>query len=259
MRKPAPVPARATAAALLLLLGLTACSREADDWRAAQAADTSTSYQQFLHQYPHSAHVNEANTRLAQLAEDEAWQGATSLDTQMGYQQFLTRYPDGKWAQEARVRVENFSLTPPSALPTPAATPAPAQPAAAPAPAPKVEAVRRPEKPDAPKAQPAAPKSVEPAAPVAPKKKDAASGPAASGVGVQLGAFSSKAKAEAAWSRLQMQFKDELGGAQHQIVAGSAGAAQLFRLRVPQASKAAARKLCERLKARNEVCIVYRP
>lgn len=255
-----PSAARSTrwvTAACVFALGLAACSREADDWRSAQAADTTMSYQQFLHQYPRSAHVNEANTRLAQLAEDEAWQGATSIDTQMGYQQFLTRYPDGKWAQEARVRIENFALTPPSAVAAPAAAPK-----AAPAPAAPPVPAAVPKPPPAATPPPPAPAKQEPVAKQdAPRKKEAApkKEPAKPGYGAQLGAFSSRDKAETAWSRLQGQFEAELAGAKHQIVAGQSDAGEVYRLRVPQSGESAARKLCERLKARNEVCVVYRP
>lgn len=247
---------RATAFAgsvLALILGLSGCSREADDWRSAQAADTSASYGQFLKQYPGSAHGKEATLRLAQLAEDEAWQSATVTDSQMGYQQFLARYPEGKWAQEARVRIENFSLTPatPVAAPVAAVTP-PAAPATPATPAKPAATIPVP---------PPAPPSASPAKPVekkAPAKKSAASAPA-SGFGVQLGAFSSKGKAEAAWAKLDKAHKAAWGGQSHQVIAGRAGTADVFRLRVPQASEAAARKLCERLKAAQEACVVYRP
>jgi cell division septation protein DedD len=248
MRSSARPAAALTPALLVLALCLAGCSREADDWRGAQAADTSASYEQFLHQYPRSAHVNEANTRLAQLAEDEAWQGATSIDTQMGYQQFLTRYPDGKWAQEARVRIENFSLTASLTPPVAAPTPPPVAPSAA-----------RPVEAPAPVAPPPAPEKPVAAKPPAVKKKAEPASSGDSGFGAQLGAFSSKAKADAAWARLEAQFKDELRGATHRVVPGHAGTGEVYRLRVPQAGAKSARQLCERLKARNEVCVVYRP
>lgn len=233
-------------AALALTLGLSACSREADDWRSAQAADTSTSYGQFLKQYPGSAHGKEAQLRLAQLAEDEAWQSATVTDSQMGYQQFLARYPEGKWAQEARVRIENFSLTPPTPLVAPVAAAPAGPPAATPVVPPPVVAAP----PPSPKVE--APKKPAP-------RKEVARRPTVSGFGVQLGAFSSKAKAESAWAALEKSHKDAWGGEAHRIVAGRAGTAELFRLRVPQANEAAARKLCDRLKAANQACVVYRP
>jgi len=226
------------ASAVLAALSLLGCSRESDDWKGAQAADTVAGYEQFLHQYPGSTHVGEANTRVSQLAEDEAWQLATSQDSQAGYQQFVAKYPEGKWAQEARVRIENFALTPPSGETpasvmanmsgaTPAAAPQAGVAAVAPAPAMKPTA--------------------------APASK------AATGYGVQLGAFSTQAKADAAWAGASKRFKAQFGGAKHEVVRGKSGAATVFRLRVAQADESAARGLCDTLKAKHQACVVYHP
>jgi len=234
------------ASAVLAALSLVGCSRESDDWKSAQAADTVAAYEQFLHQYPGSTHVGEANTRVTQLAEDEAWQLATSQDTQAGYRQFAARFPDGKWSQEARVRIENFALTPPS-TDTPAtvmanmsgAPPSPATTVPAPAmkPAPAPAAVPPPSKPAA----------------------AASADKPASGYGVQLGAYSTKAKADAAWAAASQRFKAELGDARHEVVSGKSGTAKVFRLRVALAGESAARGLCDRLKARHQACVVYHP
>jgi len=257
------------ASAVLAALSLLGCSRESDDWKSAQAADTVAGYEQFLHQYPGSTHVGEANTRVSQLAEDEAWQLATSQDSQAGYQQFVAKYPDGKWAQEARVRIENFALTPPSGETpasvmanmsgaTPAAAPQAGAAAVAPAPAMKPAA-----------AAPATAAATTPArpveAPAVPKPaaaKPAAAAPAgkpATGYGVQLGAFSTQAKADAAWAGASKRFKAQFGGAKHEVVRGKSGAATVFRLRVAQADESAARGLCDTLKAKHQACVVYHP
>jgi cell division septation protein DedD len=232
------------ASAVLAALSLAGCSRESDDWKSAQAADTVAAYEQFLHQYPGSTHVSEANTRVTQLAEDEAWQLATSQDTQAGYQQFAARFPDGKWTQEARVRIENFALTPPS-TDTPATvmanmsgaatSPATTAPATATKPAPL---------PVPPPSKPATAASVD---------------TPASGYGVQLGAYSTKAKADAAWADVSKRFKAQLGGAKHEVVPGKSGTAKVFRLRVAQAGESAARELCDTLKAHHQACVVYHP
>jgi len=242
------------ASAVLVALSLGGCSRESDDWKSAQAADTVASYEQFLQQYPGSTHASEATTRVSQLAEDEAWQLATSQDTLAGYQQFVARYAEGKWAQEARVRIENFALTPPS-TDTPAsvmanlsgagASPAVPAPAMKPAPAPVQAPVAA-----TPPAKPPA---------VAPPSKPASADKASGGYGVQLGAYSTRAKADAAWATAAKRFKAELGGAKHEVVPGKSGAATLFRLRVAQAGESAARGLCDRLKAHHQACVVYHP
>jgi cell division septation protein DedD len=231
--------------AVLLALGLAGCSREADDWRSAQAADSGASYGEFLKKYPGSSHGQEAQMRLAQLEEDAAWQAATVTDSQMGYQQFLARYPEGKWAQEARVRIENFSLTPPTPI---AAVPASPVEPPAPASAPTVATAPAPDKP---KAVTKRPETV--------RKEVARPSAPASGFGVQLGAFTSKEKAEAAWSKLEQAHKNVWNGQSHQVLAGPADKGQLYRLRVPQKDEAAARKICERLKFAGDACVVYRP
>ena len=96
-----------TLAALALLTG---CSRERDDWRSAQAADTVPAYEAFLRDYPSSAHANAATQRIAQLAEDEAWQLTLAQDDVPAYDAFLSRFPAGNWASEARLRREGLLL-----------------------------------------------------------------------------------------------------------------------------------------------------
>ena len=95
---------------ICLLLLLTGCSREQQDWRSAEAADTIDGYGQFIQRHPESELVTQARTRVAQLGEDRDWQHAGSADTVEAYRDFLTQHPNGKWAQEARIRIENFSL-----------------------------------------------------------------------------------------------------------------------------------------------------
>ncbi len=63
------------------LLALPGCSRVKDDWKAAQGADTSEAYQDFLQQHPDSEFAVQAQSRLKQLAEDRDWQQAAATDT----------------------------------------------------------------------------------------------------------------------------------------------------------------------------------
>jgi cell division septation protein DedD len=260
------------AAVLLGALWLAACSHEADDWRHAQAADTATAYQQFMHQYPSSAHTTEANTRIGQLAEDEAWQLATSQDSKEGYQQFVSRYPDGKWAQEARVRIENFSLVPPStdspaAIMANMASKAVARPAidAAPPPAPIAKPASNTSVPLPPAATAArASNGAQDKAAASPAHgpeiaSPGAGGKAAPGFAVQLGAYSAKVKAEAAWAVAQKRFKTDLAGGHVVIVPGKSGTVTVYRLRVAQPNEAAARNLCAKLTAERQACVLARP
>src|ERR1700738_128579 len=98
------------AALIVSLAVLSACSREQQDWRAAEAADSVAGYGQFLQRHPDSELATEARTRVAQLSEDLEWQLAGSADNADAYKQFLVQHPNGKWAQEARIRIENFAL-----------------------------------------------------------------------------------------------------------------------------------------------------
>lgn len=98
------------AALIVSLTVLGACSREQQDWRSAEAADSVEGYGQFLQRHPDSELATEARTRVAQLSEDLEWQRAGSADNADAYKQFLAQHPNGKWAQEARIRIENFAL-----------------------------------------------------------------------------------------------------------------------------------------------------
>jgi len=86
------------------------CSREQQDWRSAEAADTVESYGQFLDHHPDSELATQARTRVAQLAEEREWNQASTADTADAYREFLGQHPNGKWAQEARIRIQNFAL-----------------------------------------------------------------------------------------------------------------------------------------------------
>lgn len=110
---------------------------------------------------------------------------------------------------------------------------------AAPAPAPSATA---------PAAAPVARPSAAPSA--------AASAPASGGVGVQVGAFSSKAAAEAGWSKLVSQSNGALSGVSHRVVEGSADIGKVYRLQAVAGDTAGANALCGKLKAAGISCQV---
>jgi hypothetical protein len=104
------VRAGSGAIGVCLLLLVAGCSREQQDWRSAESADTIEGYGQFIQRHPESELATQARTRVAQLGEDRDWQHAGSADTVDSYRDFIAQHPSGKWAQEARIRIENFSL-----------------------------------------------------------------------------------------------------------------------------------------------------
>ena len=107
--------------------------------------------------------------------------------------------------------------------------------------------------------KPPAPSSVRATASAAAKPAATASAPAApagaSGTLVQVGAYSTRASAEAAWSRLTGQYS-ALSGQRHQIVEGQADIGTVFRLQALPGSASAAQGLCGRLKSLGLACQV---
>jgi cell division septation protein DedD len=276
-------PSLATRAAAIALVSATllfaGCAGDSQDWRSAQAADTQEAYDAFLAKHPGSDFAAQAKERAAQLLEERDWETATQADTADSYTRFLTQHPKGRWAQEARVRVENFNVLGPESgvAPAPVTEPAAAAPAAVappkaaaappPAAAPKPAAAPQPaaSKPaDAPKAAVAAPKPAAPAPvakpAVAPKAAPAAPAAPSSAVShrIQLGAFSSRAKAESEWQRLRGKHAD-LKGLVSNITEVKTAAGKLFRLQASVASEARAKELCASLKAAGQACLYVPP
>ena len=80
--------------------------------------------------------------------------------------------------------------------------------------------------------------------------------PAARGVGVQVGAYSSKAAAEAGWTKLVSQSNGALSGVSHRIITGTADIGTVYRLQAVAGDTAGATALCGRLKASGIACQV---
>ncbi|WFL78036.1 SPOR domain-containing protein [Altererythrobacter arenosus] len=81
--------------------------------------------------------------------------------------------------------------------------------------------------------------------------------PVPSGVGVQVGAYGSKARAEEGWVTLQRQ-TEALQGVSHRVVKGEADIGTVYRLQAVAGDLAAARALCSRLKTDGVACQVKR-
>lgn len=79
----------------------------------------------------------------------------------------------------------------------------------------------------------------------------------ARGIGVQVGAYSTKAAAEAGWQRLLAQ-TDKLAGVSHRAVQGTADIGTVWRLQAVAGDAAAAERLCDALKSDGVACQVKR-
>jgi SPOR domain len=95
-----------------------------------------------------------------------------------------------------------------------------------------------------------APKPV--AAAAVPGPKPASAPMATNGPAIQLGSFSSQAKADAAWKSLSGRFA-YLGGLTEQVVTGIVGGNTVYRLR---ATGDQAASVCRKLKVAGETCII---
>ena len=79
--------------------------------------------------------------------------------------------------------------------------------------------------------------------------------PAASGVGVQVGAYASRERAELGWQTLVGRH-EALQGVSHRVVQGTVDGSTVYRLQAVAGSGAAARDLCDALKANGADCQV---
>ena len=77
--------------------------------------------------------------------------------------------------------------------------------------------------------------------------------PAAGGIGVQVGAYSSRAAAENGWNTLNRQ-TDALKGVRYRIMEGQIESGTVFRLQAVPGDAAAANALCGRLKGQGIPC-----
>lgn len=247
--------------ALIAVLATLAagCSREQQDWRSAEAADTHEAYGRFVEQHPDSELAAQARVRLAQLAEERDWAQAGKVATADAYRAFLAEHPSGKWSEEARIRIEAFALGSAPRL----APQTPAQPGGTPQGPSGVRALQL----ATARAPPAVRESASEPAVVAQLIRAEPAKPAA-GTGspsysVQLGAFGSEASADREWRRLQGRFGAQLGGLAPRIVAAnnntSGQAGQLYRLQAPAAGEAQARALCDSLRGQSQPCVPVLP
>ncbi len=89
------------------------------------------------------------------------------------------------------------------------------------------------------------------------KTAGSASGPAGAsgGIGVQVGAFSTQATAEAGWSKLSQQYS-ALSGLHHRVVEGKADIGTVYRLQAMAGDGAGAHALCGKLRSAGLACQV---
>jgi cell division septation protein DedD len=253
--------------ALIAVLATLAagCSREQQDWRSAEAADTHEAYGRFVEQHPDSELAAQARVRLAQLAEEHDWVQAGKVATMDAYRTFLAEHPSGKWSEEARIRIEAFALGSAPRL----APQTPAQPGGTPQGPSGVRALQLATAREPPAVHESASQSAavaqliraEPSESAPPARdRHTAAGTGGPSYSVQLGAFGSEASAGREWRRLQGRFGAQLGGlAPRIVVASNNTSGQLYRLQAPATGEAQARALCDSLREQSQPCVPVLP
>ena len=168
----------------------------------------------------------------------------------------LTALPETPVADNSGIRPAPLppSTSPQATTPAPAPKPAPV-PATKPAPAAPEKQASAVSTPLPAKATPEKPVKVAAANPTpAPKPLLPASAASSSGGGsIQLGAFSSQALANKAWSSLSGRF-GFLSGMDHSVASATVGGKTLYRLRASAGGQAS--ETCAKLKVAGEACSV---
>jgi cell division septation protein DedD len=221
-----------------------ACSREQQDWKATQAADTVEAYGEFIAKHPQGELATQARARTAQLIEERDWQRVSSADVLEGYQQFVAQHPNGKWTAEARIRIENFTLSAAAAKGASTAAAAPA--------APQAPAAAKPPAPQAGTAQASGHKI----GPAQPTSRVAKAGKG--GYAIQLGAYHTEAKALASWRVIAQKFPKQLASRKPRTAPAATATGKLYRLQAAAGAEAEAKSLCAALKTHHQPCIVVK-
>ena len=73
---------------------------------------------------------------------------------------------------------------------------------------------------------------------------------------MRVGAYSSKAQAEAGWTRLVAQSNGALSGVSHRVIEGNADIGKVYRLQAVAGDAAGANALCGKLKGAGISCQV---
>jgi cell division septation protein DedD len=237
----------------LMLLGVAACTPEQRDWRVAQGADTLDAYDRFITEHPDGTLAREARDRIVQLTDDRDWQRAASADSERAYHEYLVQHPNGKQAQQARIRIDSFALaaraSSPDGVPNLAPDSATLGPRAA---VPAQRAAATPARVAAP--PPASP--VRASATQAPTPISAGATP---DYAIQLGAFTSEAKARAQWELAVASHRAQLTGLTAHIDPVLSSGTPLYRLQARVGAESRARTLCAALTEHAQPCVVVPP
>jgi cell division septation protein DedD len=192
--------------------------KDTRDWENAQTSDAIEAYNNYLLAHPTGAYMGEARQRITELETEAAWRDAQAAGTKESLEDFLVRYADSPQAEQARTQLAAMSPPPP---PTPE------------------------------------PNSAAPAKkPASGTAKSASATPPKGAWRVQMGAFSTRDKAQAEKSRIEKRFSNITGPLS---ISSPSGADKLHRVRTAGMTESAARAACRKLRSSGQDCMVQQP
>ncbi len=93
---------RSMLSCVLLVVMVSGCSKEPQDWEAASSADTEASYETYLAEHADGEHAADANARLRSIRGDRAWQELSGNHSAEALGAFVEAYPEHEAIDEAR-------------------------------------------------------------------------------------------------------------------------------------------------------------
>jgi hypothetical protein len=193
---------------------------------------------------------------IACSGEGRDWRSAEAADTVEAYDQFLEKHPEGEHVTQARARLGQLAEDREWQRATTADTAAAYREFLAQYPTGKWAGEARIRVENFALAEPAA--ATEGGSVVAPDG-DASVSTTGTGFGIQLGAFSTEAAAQAEWQQLQSRHRAQLGSLNPQVLRGTSDSGTVFRLQAPVGAEARARGICAALAQASQPCVVVLP
>jgi hypothetical protein len=193
---------------------------------------------------------------IACSGEGRDWRSAEAADTVEAYDQFLEKHPEGEHVTQARARLEQLAEDREWQRATTADTAAAYREFLAQHPNGKWAGEARIRVENFALTEAAA--AAERGSVVAPDRAASVS-PAGSGFGIQLGAFSTEAAAQAEWQQLQSRHRAQLGALNLEVQRAASASGAVFRLQVHVGAEARARGICAALAQALQPCVVVLP
>lgn len=91
---------------MVILIGLTGCTRVRRDWRSAEKMRSVPGYEKFLEAHGNSTLADSAVARIRQIYFDDA----KTMNSVEDYEAFLEKYPRGRMSDSAQVAIERLEF-----------------------------------------------------------------------------------------------------------------------------------------------------